>query len=288
MIYIINLRNQPLYILTEDLNFFYILKKELDKHNIKFQILNLDAKIPKISSIILTTSEDIDKLNIRNHKSYLVYSKNHDFKNYLVRVLAAFRIGYKKYYSRLTFSIDPGKKLGLMIFLDDYYLNSYCCFEISEIFTIIQKYYETFQKDSQEIIFLDFKLGRGVLPITFDLVKHIYRIYNDRKNLRVFLIDEFRSSKIRSSEDHAGRKFSKDEISALILAFRNGILVNSNNYEKIFELIKNKKLNTGKFRGLKSNNDETDLSDLKEVIEKILNCDISLNDAMKILYPRDS
>ncbi len=288
MIYIINLRNQPLYILTEDLNFFYILKKELDKHNIKFQILNLDAKIPKISSIILTTSEDIDKLNIRNHKSYLVYSKNHDFKNYLVRVLAAFRIGYKKYYSRLTFSIDPGKKLGLMIFLDDYYLNSYCCFEISEIFTIIQKYYETFQKDSQEILFLDFKLGRGVLPITFDLVKHIYRIYNDRKNLRVFLIDEFRSSKIRSSEDHAGRKFSKDEISALILAFRNGILVNSNNYEKIFELIKNKKLNTGKFRGLKSNNDETDLSDLKEVIEKILNCDISLNDAMKILYPRDS
>jgi len=282
------LRNQPLYILTEDLNFFYILKKELDKHNIKFQILNLDAKIPKISSIILTTSEDIDKLNIRNHKSYLVYSKNHDFKNYLVRVLAAFRIGYKKYYSRLTFSIDPGKKLGLMIFLDDYYLNSYCCFEISEIFTIIQKYYETFQKDSQEILFLDFKLGRGVLPITFDLVKHIYRIYNDRKNLRVFLIDEFRSSKIRSSEDHAGRKFSKDEISALILAFRNGILVNSNNYEKIFELIKNKKLNTGKFRGLKSNNDETDLSDLKEVIEKILNCDISLNDAMKILYPRDS
>ena len=282
------MRNQPLYILTEDLNFFYILKKELDKHNIKFQILNLDAKIPKISSIILTTSEDIDKLNIRNHKSYLVYSKNHDFKNYLVRVLAAFRIGYKKYYSRLTFSIDPGKKLGLMIFLDDYYLNSYCCFEISEIFTIIQKYYETFQKDSQEILFLDFKLGRGVLPITFDLVKHIYRIYNDRKNLRVFLIDEFRSSKIRSSEDHAGRKFSKDEISALILAFRNGILVNSNNYEKIFELIKNKKLNTGKFRGLKSNNDETDLSDLKEVIEKILNCDISLNDAMKILYPRDS
>jgi len=282
------LRNQPLYILTEDLNFFYILKNELDKHKIKFQILNLDAKVPKIASIILTTSEDIDKLEVRSYKNYLVYSKNQDFTNYFIKVIAAFRIGYKKYYSRLTFSIDPGKKLGLMIFLEDYYLNSYCCFEISEIFTIIQNYYETFQKDSQEIMFLDFKLGRGVLPITFDLVKHIYRIYNDRKNLRVFLIDEFRSSKIRSSEDHAGRKFSKDEISALILAFRNGILVTSNNYETIFEQIKNKKLNTGKFRGLKSNNDETDLSDLKDVIEKVLNCDIALNEAMKILYPRDS
>jgi hypothetical protein len=96
------------------------------------------------------------------------------------------------------------------------------------------------------------------------------------------------SSKIRSSEDHVGRKFSKDEISALILAFRNGILVTSNNYETIFEKIKNKKLNTGKFRGLKSNNEEVDLSDLKDVIEKVLNCDIALNEAMKILYPRDS
>ena len=50
-----------------------MLKNELDKHNIDFQILNLDAKIPTISSIILTTSEDIDKLRLTNHDSCLVY-----------------------------------------------------------------------------------------------------------------------------------------------------------------------------------------------------------------------
>ena len=122
-----------------------MLKNELDKHYIEFQILNLDAKIPTLSSIILTTTEDIDKLKVRNHNNYLVYSKSHDFKKYIIKVIAAFRIGYKKYYSRLTFSIDPGKKSGLMIFLDDYYLNSYCCFEISEIITIIKHYFETFQ-----------------------------------------------------------------------------------------------------------------------------------------------
>jgi len=277
------LRNQPLYILTEDLNFFYILKNELDKHNIKFQILNLDAKIPTISSIILTTTEDIDRLKVRNHDNYLVYSKSHDFKKYLIKVIAAFRIGYKKYYSRLTFSIDPGKKLGLMIFLDDYYLNSYCCFEINEIITIIKQYFETFQDDNQEIMFLEFKLGRGVLPITYHLVKQIYSIFHNRKNLRVFLIDEFRSSKIRSSEDHAGRKFSKDEISALVLAFRNGILVTSNNYESIFEQIQSKKLNTGKLKALKSENDDDNLSDLKDVVEKVLNGDIALNNAIKML-----
>ena len=260
-----------------------MLKNELDKHYIEFQILNLDAKIPTISSIILTTTEDIDKLKVRNHNNYLVYSKSHDFKKYLIKVIAAFRIGYKKYYSRLTFSIDPGKKLGLMIFLDDYYLNSYCCFEISEIVTIIKHYFETFQEDNQKMMFLEFKLGRGVLPITFHLVKQIYSIFHNRKNLRVFLIDEFKSSKIKFSEDHAGRKFSKDVISAIVLAFRNGILVNINNYNSIFERIKSKKLNTGKFKALKSENDDDRLSDLKEVIEKVLNGDLALNNAMKML-----
>lgn len=282
------MRNQPLYILTEDLNFFYILKNELDKHNIEFQILNLDAKIPTISSIILTTTEDIDRLKVRNHDNYLVYSKSHDFKKYLIKVIAGFRIGYKKYYSRLTFSIDPGKKFGLMIFLDDYYLNSYCCFEINEIITIIKQYFETFQDDNQEMMFLEFKLGRGVLPITYHLVKQIYSIFHNRKNLRVFLIDEFRSSKIRSSEDHAGRKFSKDEISALVLAFRNGILVTSNNYESIFEQIQSKKLNTGKLKALKSENDDDNLSDLKDVVEKVLNGDLALNNAMKMLINIES
>jgi len=282
------LRNQPLYILTEDLNFFYMLKNELDKHYIEFQILNLDAKIPTLSSIILTTTEDIDKLKVRNHNNYLVYSKSHDFKKYVIKVIAAFRIGYKKYYSRLTFSIDPGKKFGLMMFLDDYYLNSYCCFEISEIITIIKQYFKTFQEDNQKMMFLDFKLGRGVLPITFLLVKQIYSIFHNRKNLRVFLIDEFRSSKIRFSEDHAGRKFSKDEISALVLAFRNGILVNSKNYKSTFEQIKNKKLNTSKLKALKSENDDDDLSYLKDVVDKVLNGDIALNNAMKTLNNTES
>ena len=92
------MRNQPLYILTEDLNFFYKLRNELDKHNIKFQILNLDTKIPTTSSIILTTSDDINKLKVRNHKNYLIYSKIYDFNKYLIKVIAAYRIRYKEIY----------------------------------------------------------------------------------------------------------------------------------------------------------------------------------------------
>jgi hypothetical protein len=114
-------------------------------------------------------------------------------------------------------------------------------------------------------------------------VKQIYSIFHNRKNLRVFLIDEFKSSKIKFSEDHAGRKFSKDVISAIVLAFRNGILVNISNYKSIFERIKSKKWNNDKFKALKSENDDDFLSDLKGVIEKVLNGDLALNNAMKML-----
>ena len=277
------MRNQPLYILTEDLNFFYMLKNELDKHKIKFQILNLDAKIPNLSSIILTTFKDVNKSRKRSQNNYLVYLKEHDFNKFLIKVIAAFRIGFKKYYSKLTFSIDPGNKLGLMIFLDDYYLDSYCCFEPGDLEVIIKQYHETFQEDNPKLMFLDFKIGRGVLPIAFKLVKQIYGIFQDRKNLHVLLIDEFKSSKIRFSADQAGRKFTKDEISALVLAFRNGIVLNINNYENIFEQIKNKKINTGKFKILKSENGDEFLLDLKQVVEKVLNSKLDLNSAMKIL-----
>ncbi len=260
-----------------------MLKNELDKHNIEFQILNLDAKIPSISSIILTTSEDIDKLKVRNHNNYLVYSKKDDFEKYLITVIAAYRLSYKKNYSTLTFSIDPGKKLGLMIFLDDYYLDSYCCFEKIELLNIINKYVETFQEDNPKLMYLNFKLGRGVLTITFDLVKQLYSIFQSRKNLKVFLIDEFRSSKIRFSREKTGRKFSKDEISALILAFRNGIVVNQDNYGNIFEKIKRKKLNIGNVNTLKTENHEESLLRLKDVVEKVLYGELTLSRAMKML-----
>ena len=98
------MRNQPLYILTEDLNFFYLLKNELDKYKIHFQILEVDSKIPEIPSIILTTSNDYNKLGNKNSVNCLVYSKNVDFGRYFLHVLAAVRIGFRNYYS--SFSSD--------------------------------------------------------------------------------------------------------------------------------------------------------------------------------------
>jgi len=277
------LRNQPLYILTEDLNFFYLLKSELDKYKIHFQILDLDSKIPEIPSIILTTSNDYNKLGNKNRVNYLVYSKNVDFGRYFLHVIAAVRIGFKNYYSSLTFSIDPGKKLGLMVFLDDYYLDSYCCFEINDFFAIIQKYIDIFEEDNQALMKLNFKLGSGVLNITYDLVKQIYIIFQNRKDLRVCLIDEFKSSQFRLSGNKIGKKFTKDEISALILAFRLGIDVRFDNYEEIFKQLRMKKLFTGKIEKEKSGNCDEPLLSLEEIVENVLNGKLSLSNAIEII-----
>ena len=279
------MRNQPLYILTEDLNFFYIIKNELDKYKIHFQILNIDSKISDIPSIILTTSNDYKKHGNKNRVNFLVYSKNIDFGKYFLHVIAAVRIGYKKFYSTLTFSIDPGKKLGLMVFLDDYYLDSYCCFETSDFFAIIQKYINAFDEDNPSLMKLNFKLGRGVLDITYDLVKQIYVMFQNRKDLGVCLIDEFKSSQFRLSGNTFGKKLTKDEISALILAFRLGIDVRFDNYEDIFKQLRMKKLFIGKTEKEKSENYDEPLLSLEEVVEKVLSGKITLSNATEIINP---
>jgi len=277
------LRNQPLYILTEDLNFFYIIKSELDKYKIYFQILNLDSKTPDIPSIILTTSNDFKKLGNKNRVNFLVYSKNNDFGKYFLHVLAAVRIGHKKYYSTLTFSIDPGKKLGLMVFLDDYYLDSYCCFENSDFFAIIQKYIAVFEEDNPTLMKLNFKLGGGVLDITYDLVKQIYVMFQNRKYLRVCLIDEFKSSQFKLSKNTIGKKFTKDEISALILAFRLGIDVRFDNYDDIFKQLRMKKIFIRKTKTEKSENHDEPILSLDEVVEKVLSGKLTLSKAIEII-----
>jgi len=193
------LRNKPLFILTENLNFFYKINKRLIERRIKTEILNPVNKIPNAPSIILTTRDEFEKYYNKDlNVNFLVYSKGENFELYLLRVIAAYRIEYKNNYLSLTFSIDPGKRIGLMIFLDDYYLDSYCCFENSYFIAFIQKYIDAFEEDNPTLMKLNFKIGRGVLDITYDLVKQIYITFQNRKDLRVCLIDEFKSSHRRN------------------------------------------------------------------------------------------
>jgi len=193
------LRNKILYISTENLNFFYRLNKELNRLKIKFEILKIRTKLPTLPSIILTTSEEIHKFEKTYEKLIILpYSYGDNFNHYILRVLAVYKIEFKDNYSELTFSIDPGTNhIGIVIFLDDYYLNSHTIYEKENYIKIINDYIICFQKEGSNLMRLNFKFGRGVIQITSDLLKRVFEAFKDRKFMKVYLIDESKSSKIK-------------------------------------------------------------------------------------------
>lgn len=264
-----------------------MINKELNRFNIPFKVLNINKKIPPKPSLILTTTEDIDNL-VKNHENvnFLSYSNNLNFEEYLLRVISAYRVGFKNFYSEITFAIDPGKKCGLMVFLDDYYLNSHCCFKTSDLITKIKLYTYYFQNRNPKLMNLTFKFGRGVLSITQELVQEIYKIYNGRKNLKIFLIDEFKSSKIKINYKIMDKKISKDETSALILALRDGIETNPDNYHIIFDQIKSRKLKKEEnlIKDFKVIDDKKILLDkIAEIAEEVLDGKLTLTNSSQMI-----
>ncbi len=281
------MRKLPLYIFTENLNFFFRLNKALKEKKIQFKVLNIGKRLPNTPSLILTTSKELNKLERVNNKAIiLAYLDTQKFENYLLEVLSSHRVGYKEFYSSLTFSIDPGKKIGLMVFLDDYFLDSYCCFKEGALIRILEEFITYFNRKNENL-WLNFKLGIGVISVTYNLVKLIFNNYKDRHFIRIFLVDEYKSSKIKIYNKRE-TKFSKDEIAALIISLREGIEVNLVNSESFFNQIKTKKLKLEKWKDFKfEKNNEYDLS-LEIIAKRVLNGELSLKESIKIVNDNSS
>ena len=271
-----------IFLLSENLNFFYRLNKELTSLNIAFKILNVGDKIPNLPCLILTTSEEFEKFENPNEDNVKFYSYANDdnFNKYILRVLAAYHIGYKEEYSELTFSLDPGTKhIGLVVFLDDYYLNSHTFFNVDALFKAIRDYVEFLQKDSGDMMNLTFKFGMGVFSTALELVSNLYTYFKERRSMRVYLIDESKSSKINIYGQR--KKIPKDEVSALILSLREGIEINNKNYVKIFSDIKSNKIKLIHYN-TQENGDSIEF--LKNIVVKLLNREYSLSKSSVILF----
>jgi hypothetical protein len=267
------LRNK-IFVLTEDLQFFYRINKELDLLEIKFKILNFWNKIPVIPSIILTTSGEINRIHDynKNKERFLDYSKNMEFNKYLLRVLAAHRIGVKKNYSELLFSIDPGTKhFGLVVFLDDYYLASYTFSEKEDLLQKIEAFSKNLQINDMETTSLKIKIGSGIIPMTIDLIKSLNDSFKDKRNMKVFLVNEDKSSKINIYSEK--KKFPKHEASALIIALREGL--------EIREDIQKFKKDNLEVAIFELNDDTKEV--LKEIADKLLKGDLPLSISSKMV-----
>jgi hypothetical protein len=262
------LRNKPIYILTEDLNFFYRINKALNSKKLNFKILGIQDKIPNIPSIILTTFEELDLIKpINDFIDIIPYASEENLEKYIFKILAAYRLGYRD-YETLIFSIDPGlNHIGIVVFLDYFYLNSQTILERKNLIKQIKKYEESIQEDNSKELKLIFKFGKSLHEIIRNFINEILNLYEE-KRVKIYLIDESHSSKIRVS--HKGRKFPKHESSALILAFRRGLEVNSDNYETL--LFKHVK----QIKDSSSKQFKDGSIKLSEIAEKVINGEISL------------
>jgi len=271
-------------VLTEDLNFFYRLNKELQRLQIKFKVLNTKTKIPNIpSSTILTTFkeminfENVDRLKCK----ILSYAKEENFEQFIVKVLAVKKIGNKN-YSELVFSIDPGTRhLGLVIFLDDYYLNSHTIFDKDRFIEKIRIYVNAIQQTNPNPLKLVFKFGRGIMPITLNLIEQLFKNFKKAK-FRILLIDESKTSKYKIRDENR-KKIPKDEAAALIISLRDGSEITSKNYNTVLKQKRTNRKKSEEFHNKCTGYDHRINIKLIEIAENVLKGNLSLSKSIELL-----
>ncbi|MBD3254005.1 MAG: hypothetical protein GF383_02880 [Candidatus Lokiarchaeota archaeon] len=276
--------NKKVFVKTNDLNFFYRLNEKLSQVKIKYKILEFKKSLPALPSLILTTAEEAKTMDTPN-KDYIQivsYKKGEDFEKFFFKVLAAYRIGHRKYREMIV-SIDPGTKhIGLVIFLDDFYLISHTFHKKRKLIKKIKSYREYLQEDDEDKFFIQFKIGIGVLWTALELVEYFFKNLPQVGNMKFSLIDESKSSKIKLR--YNDKRLPKHETSALVIAFRNGIEVTRKNYLKVFHQLKSKQITRRELiKESKICNSGTFNYKLKKIAKKILDGDLSLSESYDII-----
>ncbi|MFX1237670.1 MAG: hypothetical protein ACFFAS_14240 [Promethearchaeota archaeon] len=254
------------------------------RHGLKFNILNFKNKIPNLPCIILTTSQEVSRIAKFSEELVKIISKEQEepLKKYILRVLAAYKVGFKEDYSILVFCIDPGTKhIGLVVFLEDRYLNSHTFHNIESLIGEIGNYIDYLQ-GIHSTLKLEFKFGIGVLSTTLEIVSNIYTYFKDDKHIRIFLVDESKTSKLNVY--HEKQRIPKHEVSALILALREGIEINKKNYVSVFKNIKDKKIKLKTYNSNYLNHDNDYSTFLRELLIKIVSGELTLANSSDKLH----
>ncbi|MBY9002732.1 MAG: hypothetical protein KGD73_02050 [Candidatus Lokiarchaeota archaeon] len=209
------------------------------------------------------------------------FKDGNDINQYILKVLAVFRLGYQD-YDNFLFSIDPGlNHIGIVSFLDDYFLDSTTLTDNSQVINYIKKNYDYIKQDNTKPISLEIKFGRGLLEITQDLVNRAFSTFSNILDMKVVLIDESNTSKIKIA--NRGKKFPKHEAAALILSFRDGFDVNSQNYKTIFKIDKLNLLNRDRISRNSKGFTKEYLVGFSKIGEEVIIGEISLSESKKLI-----
>ncbi|MFO7796583.1 MAG: hypothetical protein ACQERB_01630 [Promethearchaeati archaeon] len=278
------MREKIVFVITNNSKFFFRLNKELKKLGIPFTVLNLGQHIPNVDSIVLTTLKEVFKINNYNNKkvNFIPYKDEENFDKYFFNFLKIYHCGFGN-HSKLLLSIDPGKTIGLIVFLDGHFFYSKTFYNKKELLSNVKNCVKNVEDESNSKLKLTFKIGRGVFPLSLELITEIYSLFGNQEKVIIYLINELKSSKFKFHK--LFQNISKHEASAIILALRKGIKVNEENYLKFFELkktdkeIKEKLKKELNYISFLNNNIEL----LKTLVFGLLNCKITIYEAFDII-----
>jgi len=276
------LRLKPIYILTENLNFFYKINNGLKEKRVQFRILTFWDKIPNIPSVILTTAKESSQIELINKDIILLeFIDGDDINQYILKILAVFRLGYQD-YDNLLFSIDPGlNHIGIVVFLDEYFFDSNTLTDNSQVINYLKKFVDSIQQGNTNPLSLVIKFGKGLLETTQDLVNRAFSTFSNIFDIKVFLIDESNTSKIKISNQ--GKKFPKHESAAMILSFREGLEVNYQNYKTILKTYKTNSLNKERLSRYSEGYTKEYIIKFSKIAEEVIMGEKSLSESIKLI-----
>ena len=276
------MRLKPIYILTENLNFFYKINNGLKEKRVQFRILTFWDKIPNIPSVILTTAKESSQIELINKDIILLeFIDGDDINQYILKILAVFRLGYQD-YDNLLFSIDPGlNHIGIVVFLDEYFFDSNTLTDNSQVINYLKKFVDSIQQGNTNPLSLVIKFGKGLLETTQDLVNRAFSTFSNIFDMKVFLIDESNTSKIKISNQ--GKKFPKHESAAMILSFREGLEVNYQNYKTILKTYKTNSLNKERLSRYSEGYTKEYIIKFSKIAEEVIMGEKSLSESIKLI-----
>ena len=199
-----------LSIATRNSKAYYMFTKLLKEMGINYNSININDDINRGTLILTTTKE---KKEIKANRIITIEELSQEITTNKELIISSL---YNNKEDTMVVGIDPGEKIGISIYLKHYeiYSNTFNSVEVTvdNLSKIIKK-----SKCSKKII----RVGTGFPKIGKQLIKEIF---GECENIEIEQVDESGTSSL--GKNKFGKKGTRDQYSARIIAFRVGKEIN--------------------------------------------------------------
>lgn len=192
------------YVATLDPRAYQQIATSLKTAGFRFESIFPWENVMLKDSVILTSKKDY--MSVENERVLLIENTDGDPLIFKCQV-------YSKMYKRIkevTLGIDPGKRIGLSVKMNERYVGSTQFFSKEELMTFLNKFFSIFPGQTK------IKVGNGDVVLANEIAMSFGR------NIRLEVVDESGTSKQNSY-----LRLSKDQAAATSILYRKGVSLTS-------------------------------------------------------------